>query len=597
MKIFVKTIVVDKVRMTIYQNTDAEPIEILQGDKRFQRIIDEAMPILLNGGVAEIDISQENHFSDFEDTTGGMVKLFKVAKSKLTSFFSKKEEPKTVFLDPVGTFGAPVLAPVQAPVQPPVVAPVAVPEIAVPPTVSPFVEKASPSQEQAAREALLKSLPPVPEKEPEKAPEPVAPAVPEPVKGLPQTPKTNIALSDREKQQRKDAVNSIIKDAVPAKAQDFSSPGNMVKSHETVVAVVTDRKTGERSIIPDAHHMINHMAHASKTKDAEGLQSFMERLASVSSKRQHSVDDLMKFMAKNEMPLTHTGEILAYKTLVKSDREGYYVDAHTRRVYQRVGCRVFMNEKLVDPNRSNACSNGLHIARRGYVGGFKGDVCFMVVIQPEDVIAVPEYDANKMRVAAYTIIQQLTPDEYKAVVENRPFTDNSASKQMLAKLMAGDYLAATETVEITEQQGRGLIYTTLDQQENQQVSQRAPKVKIKNEVATPLQELAPVAEASAIEAVEEQTLSAPKVDAVALAEKVAAKKGETNKGKPTSKTKEAERLWAAVLKAKSGSKAEKTAAQSLLDFKKASKKGWATLGLSEKTGDDLKEILKAQPKK
>src|SRR5690606_843747 len=131
----------------------------------------------------------------------------------------------------------------------------------------------------------------------------------------------------------------------------------------------------------------------------------------------------------------------------------------TRRVKQRIGSFVHMDENLVDPNRRNECSNGLHVARRGYVGNFNGDAIVLAKVRPEDVIAVPEYDANKMRVCGYHIVAELTPAQYEAINQNRPITDAAGGGELLAKVIAGDHIGIIEKVKITEHMGNGVVVT------------------------------------------------------------------------------------------------------------------------------------------
>lgn len=203
----------------------------------------------------------------------------------------------------------------------------------------------------------------------------------------------------------------------------------------------------------------------------------MARVAAVASKRNHSAQDLMKFLQKGDLPIADDGSIIIYKVLrSKSNGKHTYVDCHTKNVPQRVGSYVHMAESLVDPDRRNECSNGLHVARRGYVGGFSGDVCVIAKVAPEDVIAVPQYDANKMRVCGYHILFELSDDDFKKLKKNQPITDTTEGKLLVGRAIAGDHPPPIENVKITEHHGRGIVITSL------QVA-KAPVVEVKPAVA------------------------------------------------------------------------------------------------------------------
>lgn len=227
------------------------------------------------------------------------------------------------------------------------------------------------------------------------------------------------------------AVNEIMAHAKPAvSSEDLAET-------DTVVAVVGNK------VVPDAEKLKVQVYHASSTKNAKGLEAFLLRVPELSAKRRHSAKDLMRFMERGDLPLADDGSIIVYKVLRKKTTGDYpgmgLVDCHTGNVPQGVGVEVRMDESLVDPNRSNECSNGLHIARRDYIRYFTGDVCVLARIKPEDVIAVPQHDANKMRVCAYEILAMLTSDQYASLNQGRPITDTAEGQALLAKAIAGDF--------------------------------------------------------------------------------------------------------------------------------------------------------------
>lgn len=230
------------------------------------------------------------------------------------------------------------------------------------------------------------------------------------------------------------AVEEIMANAKPAHSNDAVPP------HETVVAVVDNK------VLPDVQYLSAQVTHAVTTNNSEGLENFMKRAATVASERHHSVQDLMRFMERGDLPLANDGSIIVYKVLRRagpSMATEYptmtMVDCHTGRVPQGVGVEVRMDPSLVDPNRRNECSNGLHIARRAYIKSFDGDMCVLACIRPEDVIAVPSEDANKMRVCAYEILATLSDTQYEQLRKNKPITELLDGKALLAMAIAGGF--------------------------------------------------------------------------------------------------------------------------------------------------------------
>jgi len=275
-------------------------------------------------------------------------------------------------------------------------------------------------------------------------------------------------------QHTKEAVEEILQHAVPVATPSFTedsvtpqnniveegghTPGKHTEStgSDTIVAVVDGK------VIPGMERIKTQFIRAVQANSV-GMENFLKRLSTVIEKRSHSVEDLLKFLERGDLPIADDGSILIYKVLRRSGTrtDNTYVDCHTRKVEQWVGAYVCMDESLVDPNRKNECSNGLHVARRGYVSGFSGDVCVLAKLAPEDVIAVPAYDANKMRVCGYHIIMELSDAHYALLRSNKPITENEAGKILLANAMSGNHIHKTHKVRITAQMGNNVVVEEL----------------------------------------------------------------------------------------------------------------------------------------
>ena len=252
------------------------------------------------------------------------------------------------------------------------------------------------------------------------------------------------------------AVEEIMANAKPAHSNDAVPP------HETVVAVVDNK------VLPDVQYLSAQVTHAVTTNNSEGLENFMKRAATVASERHHSAQDLMRFMERGDLPLANDGSIIVYKVLRRAGTSMAtkyptmtMVDCHTGKVPQGVGVEVRMDPSLVDPNRRNECSNGLHIARRAYIKSFGGDVCVLARIRPEDVIAVPSEDANKMRVCAYEILATLSNTQYEQLRKNKPITELFDGKALLAMAIAGGFPPPHTRVVISGQMGSDISVENL----------------------------------------------------------------------------------------------------------------------------------------
>ncbi len=271
-------------------------------------------------------------------------------------------------------------------------------------------------------------------------------------------------------------TNQAVIDEILAHAQPVSSPsfdttnlrkqGNIAEegghtdkqnyepqTSHTIVAQVGNK------LIPDMERIDSHLARAAKLGSTKGVERFLERLAAVMDERSHSVEDLLKFMERSDMPIADDGSVIIYKVLKR--KGDHYVDCHSGNVPQKVGSFVCMDISLVDRHRNNECSNGLHVARRGYISGFSGNVCVIAKLAPEDVVTVPTYDANKMRVMGYHILHELSQDMHNKLKQNKPITELDEGKVLLGQIIAGQHIGRLEEVRITGQMGSGIVVTPI----------------------------------------------------------------------------------------------------------------------------------------
>lgn len=358
---------------------------------------------------------------------------------------------------------------------------------------------------------------------------------------------------------------------------------------ETVVAVTN----GGRTIIPEAQHLGNQLKAATTLKDFTGFQKFLERLGTVVNKRRFSVEDLMKFMKHGDLPIADDGSIVIYKRLTKSgkDKQGrdIYVDVHSRRVTQRVGSRVFMDESLVDPDRRQDCSNGLHVAALSYLRSFSGETTIIGKVAPEDVIAVPQYSNNKMRVAGYDILAVLDKDQTSTVNNGGKLSNVKGGAELLNAVLRGKHIKIDQTVQIGGAQGTKLTITDLKDVDPTVAPLQPEDIRNTNldipdaEGAIPPEPSKPVLPADL----------KPVKDAPAnKAENLTPVKSKGDDVKRETKAQTAQRLYAEFKSATTSTGAGNKALELAL-FKKASKKSWTALGLSDEIGKVVTEAADA----
>ena len=246
--------------------------------------------------------------------------------------------------------------------------------------------------------------------------------------------------------------------ALGAISTDDANFHTEVKEDEVVVAVTNN------GVIPGVENLHRHLRQSAQLKDYKGFTKFLERLAPVIKDRLHSVEDLMKFMETAELPIADDGSILFLKRLQYKDKEDgkrVFVDCHSGRIRQWVGCKVQVREDLVDPDRRQDCSNGLHVASMSYIRSFGGNVTILGKVAPEDVFAVPEYSTNKMRVSAYHIIAELPEEERNNVNNGIYLSKTEVGKKLLNDAIVGNHSSPTTLVMVGGHRGTNLKYTNL----------------------------------------------------------------------------------------------------------------------------------------
>lgn len=508
--------VVDQYQLTLYKEDGTEHI-IKQGDPELRRVLDVVMPIIQDGEIAEVDLAGHTD-------QGKEYKDFEKKTGGLVQFFKVLKSEAEKFLAQLGENTDPV---------------------------APLVLGSVPTRNPGVTGVQVKRK------------------------------ETN--QSSDTKSQQTAAVAEILANAVPTSSENFSAPkadqhsesGELLaEGSETIIAVVGN------TVVPGVEKLSGQFEYAAKEGNSTvGMERFLARIGAVIANRGHSVQDLLKFLERGDLPIADDGCFVAYKILRKAEKGDGFVDCHTRKVPQQVGSYVHMDESLVDKSRSNECSNGLHIARRGYISKFSGDLCTLIKVAPEDVIAVPMYDANKMRVCGYHIIDLLSAADYKKLRSDNAMTDTMAAKIQLGKALSGDHIGITERVKITEHYGGGVQVTQVV------AKHEAKKVKAAQQTGTKRR----VAEAVKVKDVKLKE-GAPSVDAKSIAKQVTDMKAT---GVSARQLKAADLLNKAI-HSTAPTEAYKAAVE-LVEFKKASKVSWEKLGIFQFQADSVISIAATEP--
>ena len=97
-----------------------------------------------------------------------------------------------------------------------------------------------------------------------------------------------------------------------------------------------------------------------------------------------------------------------FEAIVKAENKAsedvqLYTDMHTRKMTIQLGVPVKQARKECDADPRNDCSNGLHVGATKYVQNFAGSngVVLVCLVNPMNVVAVPNYDHSKIRVDEY----------------------------------------------------------------------------------------------------------------------------------------------------------------------------------------------------
>ena len=147
------------------------------------------------------------------------------------------------------------------------------------------------------------------------------------------------------------------------------------------------------------------------------LVRFLSKLQKNPSRR--SVEELYRFLERNNLTVTSNGNFLAYKALTS----GFYSitagnaqllkgkDDGNGRIFNGVGEEIEVYRNYVDDDANRGCSVGLHAGTLEYAQSFGGNGATLVIVEidPADVVSVPhDCECQKLRTSRYKVVDICT---------------------------------------------------------------------------------------------------------------------------------------------------------------------------------------------
>lgn len=141
----------------------------------------------------------------------------------------------------------------------------------------------------------------------------------------------------------------------------------------------------------------------------ESLLAFLNKLLANPSKQ--SIEELYSFLENKHLPITQTGNFLAYKKVNDN-----FMDFHSGKYENKVGASFAMLRGRVDDNHTNYCSAGFHVGSIQYADRefYPGQGRIVIVeVDPQHAVSVPsDHSRQKLRVYKYKVVA-----EYKGALD------------------------------------------------------------------------------------------------------------------------------------------------------------------------------------
>lgn len=167
--------------------------------------------------------------------------------------------------------------------------------------------------------------------------------------------------------------------------------------------------------------------------DWEPLVLFLEKV--MDNPVPHSREQLYRWLQSHDFSINAEGDIVAYKGVKRIDEDdeaeslrakheylslngGHAIvdgDEINGKVPQSIGSTVEMPRQEVIHEPSVSCSYGLHIGTFPYAKNY-GEVVLKVIVNPRDVVSVPNGEDEKARTCRYFVEQEVSAPFKSAIV-------------------------------------------------------------------------------------------------------------------------------------------------------------------------------------
>jgi len=136
-------------------------------------------------------------------------------------------------------------------------------------------------------------------------------------------------------------------------------------------------------------------------------------------------------------------------SLIEDGESSVFTDLHTHEMEIRLGEPVKFDRSECDADPKVSCSYGLHVGATDYVQRFanSNSVVLVCLVNPMNVMAVPEYDTSKMRVCEYYPFALATFEDRKIdIIEQKFFEYDYVSHE---EKDLNEILSSKEDVRVT----------------------------------------------------------------------------------------------------------------------------------------------------
>lgn len=154
--------------------------------------------------------------------------------------------------------------------------------------------------------------------------------------------------------------------------------------------------------------LVQRLVNCLTEENTEALEALTNFLANCDENPDHRVvTRIYDFITHTDLRLTKDGHVLAYKIV-----ENNYLDKYTKTMDNSPGKIVEMKRNKVNPNDTQTCSFGLHVAAKGYLssyGNVNKDRVVLCKVHPRDFVSIPtDYNNMKARTCRYEVLKDVS---------------------------------------------------------------------------------------------------------------------------------------------------------------------------------------------